>query len=420
MLRSSRERPRRFQSAWAAAVILAITAAGLAGPWADGSDPNSTAIDAGIPAFVDGLTNPAFDDWAAGIVSYTPVGDVDPTWMTPDRALGSATGAYNNVVSLGDLSADAIAAGDSPGQITLRFNKALYDAAGPDLAVFENGIALLNGIVYAELAYVEVSTDGEHFARFASQSLNPPPAGDTYSELSVDSTNIYNLAGKHANGYATDLGTPFDLAQLADHTLVQQGLLSLQRIEYVRIVDIPGSGDFLDSQGNAIYDAWPTDGYPTGGFDLEAVGALHAAWVGDWNRDGQFDSLDLDVLGVALDQGLDDLLYDYNDDGDVDEADLLHFLAEALNSRPGDVDLSGVVDEADLEILKLSYKQSGGWAQGDLNLDGKVDFADYTVLARNWGGTGEVPVLIPEPGVSTVLALGLVGFLSRRKARQST
>lgn len=43
-------------------------------------------------------------------------------------------------------------------------------------------------------------------------------------------------------------------------------------IRYVRIVDIPGSGDFLDSLGNPILDAWLTTG--SGGFDLRAIGVI--------------------------------------------------------------------------------------------------------------------------------------------------
>ncbi|MCC5841967.1 MAG: PEP-CTERM sorting domain-containing protein [Opitutales bacterium] len=52
-------------------------------------------------------------------------------------------------------------------------------------------------------------------------------------------------------------------------------------IHYVRIVDIPGSGDFPDSLGNPILDAWLTTG--SGGFDLRAIGVIpepaHAALV---------------------------------------------------------------------------------------------------------------------------------------------
>ena len=53
--------------------------------------------------------------------------------------------------------------------------------------------------------------------------------------------------------------------------------MDLNDINYVRIVDIPGSGAFTDSLGNPIYDAWHTFG--SGGVDLEAIGVINTAAV---------------------------------------------------------------------------------------------------------------------------------------------
>ncbi len=402
----------RARFALTAAVVFLAAAAAPGGPWSNGTDPNDAPVDAGIPGLINGQVNPAFVDWAAGITSYQPGGNVDLIWMSPDLALQAATADHTHVVSLGELGPAAIAAGENPGTITLRFNKAIYDGAGADFAVFENALGSANSL-FAELGYVEVSTDGVNFARFASQSLTPQPGSADYAYLPIDPTDVYNLAGKHANGNGQSLGTPFDLSELAQHPLVEQNLLSINRIEYVRIVDIPGSGDYLDSQGRAIYDAWETSG--SGGLDLEAIGSLHAAQVGDWNRDGDFSSADLDVLGLALRAGSSDLLYDYNNDRSVDREDLAAILDEQFNAVLGDADLSGVVDEADLEILRENYLQPGRWAVGDLNLDGWVDFADYTELARNWGGTSETPGSIPEPAIPAMLLLG--GWVLRRRRR---
>ena len=60
-------------------------------------------------------------------------------------------------------------------------------------------------------------------------------------------------------------------------SLVLDGTVDLNDITFVRIVDILGSGDFRDSEGNPILDNWPTTG--SGGFDLRAVGAFHAGIV---------------------------------------------------------------------------------------------------------------------------------------------
>jgi hypothetical protein len=70
------------------------------------------------------------------------------------------------------------------------------------------------------------------------------------------------------------------LAQLASDPLVQSGKVDLQNIIYVKLVDIPGNGAFLDSLGNPILDNWLTSG-GTAGFDFrlpvgQGVGVINA------------------------------------------------------------------------------------------------------------------------------------------------
>lgn len=129
---------------------------------------------------------------------------------------------------------------------------------------------------------MEVSTDGVNFARFPSVSLTSDPV-DAFG--TIDSTEVFNLAGKHINSVFADetgelsglsFGTPFDLEDLTTDPSVVNGLLDLDEINFVRLVDIPGSGDFLDSQGNPIFDPFPTPLEP-GGFDLEAIGVINEA-----------------------------------------------------------------------------------------------------------------------------------------------
>jgi hypothetical protein len=126
--------------------------------------------------------------------------------------------------------------------------------------IFENGIIYnsTTGAMFAELAHVEVSADGVTFHRFPSTSLTAAPAG-SYSAL--DPSDVHNLAGKHANSFGESWGTPFDIGQLG-----------LEQITHVRLIDIPGDGSVSDSSVNPIYDPWLTFG--SGGFDLEAVGAV--------------------------------------------------------------------------------------------------------------------------------------------------
>lgn len=186
------------------------------------------------------------------------------------------TGGFN---SLGDLTSDEIAAGEQPGFLTVTNRSGVRNGSGADFAVFENGFVFPSDpYLFMELAYVEVSSNGQDFARFPSISLNETfEGGFGQSFAGFDSRNVHNLAGKHAAGY----GTPFDLDTLTGDPLVVTGAVDLDDIRYVKLVDIPGDGSFLDSEGNGILDTWPTGG-GTGGFDFRlgeglGVGVIHTA-----------------------------------------------------------------------------------------------------------------------------------------------
>ena len=218
------------------------------GPYAPAAgQPGSTAIH---------KDSTVFADWA--VTSTVNFGWMNIADTSQGRAstgnTASATGfpGTNGVVSLGDS-----------GYVTLTFNGVLYDGIGADFAVFENGFGS-----FLELAFVEVSSDGINFYRFDAVSLT-----DTSTQTggfgSTDPTNLYNIAGKYVANY----GTPFDLNELS-------GILGLDinAITHVRIVDVIGSVNSAyasyDSQNRAVNDPWPTP-FATGGFDLDAVGAIN-------------------------------------------------------------------------------------------------------------------------------------------------
>ncbi|MEZ4356070.1 MAG: DUF4465 domain-containing protein [Myxococcota bacterium] len=171
------------------------------------------------------------------------------------NALGPATADPADVVSLGD-----------GGHATLYFDSGISNGPDDDFAVYENGFFDLNGL-FAELAYVEVASNGVDFARFDPDAFNPFPI-PAYETL--DPTDYHGLAGRHALG----LGTGFDLADLSTDPLVLSGAVDLMDVRYVRIVDVIGDGSTHDGGGNPIFDPYAT-AFPAGGFDLEAVGVIH-------------------------------------------------------------------------------------------------------------------------------------------------
>ncbi|MDR1191147.1 MAG: hypothetical protein LBK60_05695 [Verrucomicrobiales bacterium] len=308
---------------------------GFIGPAGDGKAPY---------LYSGNYLNPAFVGWATSVIEYKPANGVAQNWQVPTRALGPVTGDVMDIVTLGELwlpydvtingldlpapekddpppyvnrtdpnykpytgnPADqtdgwSFVGYDQPGYITLSFASPIVNGDGADLVVFENGFVSnynipgtgsIEGGVFAELAYVEVSTDGIHFARFPSVSLTADPV-NRYG--TIDPSNVYNLAGASCNAYGESWGTPFNLDDLLTDpdalSLIEDGYLNLDNIVYIKIIDIPGCGYYTDSLGNPIYDAWYT--YGSGGFDLEAIGVLH-------NRESEYGELTATALSQSL------------------------------------------------------------------------------------------------------------------------
>jgi hypothetical protein len=298
-------------------LILAVSGSvASAGPYAPpAGEPNSTAIymdDPNVVAWATGITvQRGYVNISEPSKGYTSYGE-------PENALGKAEGnTEHTVVSLGD-----------GGVATLTFEYPITNGPGYDFAVFENSFS----DTFLELAFVEVSSDGNNFFRFNSVSLTPTNT-QVGSFGGLDTTNLHNLAGKYCAGY----GTPFDLQELKD----VNSLLDVNSITHVRLIDVVGYvqppdffGDGIvnftdysifaaaylsepddenwnqncdiapqpadniidmldlawfvdewlsknnyasyDSQGHQINDPWPTDfQIGTGGFDLDAVGVIH-------------------------------------------------------------------------------------------------------------------------------------------------
>jgi len=401
-----------------------LASAAWGGPYSQAFDDPTNPFDAPIAGLIGVDINPEFVGWATGYVDYLPTANVDPSWQTPGMALGPATGDQFDVVTLGDLTQSEINDSDPVGTITMLFDTPIRNGVGADFAVFENGLVQSATAIFAELAYVEVSSTGEDddFARFESDSLTASPVW-TYG--TIDPTDVYNLAGKHKNNADDSWGTPFDLSELAGHALVQSGVLDLQAVTHVRLMDIPGTGDFLDGDGDPVYDAWLT--YGSSGFDLEALGVLNER--PDYDGDGDVDADDVDILCDAVAAASDDLQYDMDNDGDVDEDDMVTMIETAVEvdidgddvpdlygSFQGDFNLDGTVDIADLAVLRTNSGQAGmGYADGNANCDDLVDLADLTIL-RGTAGSSVSPV--PEPASTGLLLLGGGALLRWRRGQR--
>ena len=220
--------------------------------------PGTTAMHADSSAFVA---------WATGCTVERGPRRIDRP-NSPMVSFGDETlaigqpGGTMDVVSLGD-----------GGMATLTFESPICNAQGPDFAVFENGLHpdtdSTMTLYFLELAFVEVSSDGEHFFRFPAVT-HVQYETQLENADGINPAQIHNFAGKYEAMY----GTPFDLDELEDNVL-----LNKDKITHVRLVDVVGCISIdscvrLDSQGHVVNDPWPT-AFNSGGFDLDAVGVIH-------------------------------------------------------------------------------------------------------------------------------------------------
>lgn len=220
--------------------------------------PGSTAIAAESPLFMA---------WASGCTIHRGYVNID----SPALLLA---GFGDSTDALGAADRSVVSLGDS-GVAIVTFPAYVFNGDGPDFAVFENGFSNPGNdtMAYLELAFVAVSSDGENFFTFPCRTFvnndhQIRGAGDY-----MRASEFNNLAGKYKGGY----GTPFDLEELAGITG-----LDINRVTHIRLTDAVGSLTSAhaskDSIGRIINDPFPTP-YPTGGFDLDAVGVIHYPWA---------------------------------------------------------------------------------------------------------------------------------------------
>ncbi|MBN1953062.1 MAG: T9SS type A sorting domain-containing protein [Bacteroidales bacterium] len=248
---------KRLAYALIGLILLVPSAAGQYAPAA--GEPGTTAIHRDSSAFVAWASECSVNRGYIKISDTTLLyeGTNLPTLGSDTSALGMADGG---VVSLGD-----------GGTAVLGFEYPIYNGNGPDFAVFENGFKASEDPFnyFLELAFVEVSSDSIRWVRFPAYSETLSNAQlATFDQL--DPALIHNLAGKYQVFY----GTPFDLEDLKDSVGIEP-----DSIVWIRIRDVVGcihpSFGTKDAEGKIINDPWPTP-FNSGGFDLDAVGVIHA------------------------------------------------------------------------------------------------------------------------------------------------
>ena len=153
--------------------------------------------------------------------------------------------------------------------------------------------------------------------------------------------------------------------------------------------------------------------------------------VGDFNRDGEIDGNDIDLLATrsredaliefdvhreARPFDLSNNILDLNNDNFLNDVDRQLWLTHVADTTTGDSDLDGDVDFEDFLSLANNFGMSpSSWSQGDYDGNNETNFLDFLALADNFTNAS-VPHLVPVPEPSSaLLALLLVVplFLSR-------
>lgn len=218
------------------------------------------------PAIVFSATTPAFAQsrYASVVVDF-------------QQGTGGGIFVQDNILDgpqgggLGAGSLDVLSLG-AGGQVTVGFEVTIVDAPGADFTVYENGfVAGGSGDVFAEVARVEVSTDGLVFARFPAHYVDPGALTNwgAYVGLVGGTPCLANVLTNAIDPFdpVVSGGDAFDLAELAGDPAVLSGQVDLHAIHFVRLLDVaPGE---LDDDGHVIQDA--------GAADIDAVAVIHHA-----------------------------------------------------------------------------------------------------------------------------------------------
>ncbi len=234
-----------------------------------------SAFGALVYVFVAASSVQAQNRFATNVVNFTQ-GTGGGTFV-PTNALGGPTGAG---LTNGSLDVCSLGVG---GSLTLGFDVLIANGPGADFAMFENAFTF-GGESFSEVAFVEVSSNGVDFARFSTRYAGPSaglpgftaPFG-TYSGLTGFMPILANVLTNSIDPFDPTVGggEGFDLSALSTDPLVVGGLVNLNAIQHVRIVDVPHA-TASDSFGNVIFD----NSGATGTADVDAVAVInHLALV---------------------------------------------------------------------------------------------------------------------------------------------
>jgi PEP-CTERM motif len=276
----------------------------------------------------------------------------------------------------------------------------------------------------------------------ATGIINVGPAQPSSISLALDNTvnsgNLVYQIDPVANG-----GTFGNFAGLTvERSNVSAGTVTAQLLGNTTIPTLTLSGTTLDVISHALIVTQGNLGTITGQIK---TGFNQGAWngtTGILSSAAAADTTHLKAVGVLLnDDGHGNPLY-----GSGAPLGLLDGLNPAVDAvlvkytYYGDANLDGVVDGSDYSRIDNGYlNQLTGWSNGDFNYDGVIDGSDYTLIDNAFNSQGaslasEIAgsplaiataqisgpagvAAVPEPASLSLLGLGSVALLGRRRRK---
>ena len=142
---------------------------------------------------------------------------------------------------------------------------------------------------------------------------------------------------------------------------------------------------------------------------------------GDYNGNGELDAGDLDVQAqYMLDN---DLAGDLNGDGKTDAADRNAWVTDLQMSWIGDSNFDGEFNSSDFVVVfgaaKYERDEAATYREGDWNGDMLFNSSDFVAAFSSGGyekGPLPAPAAVPEPSSLSLLFLGALALMRRRRA----
>lgn len=159
-------------------------------------------------------------------------------------------------------------------------------------------------------------------------------------------------------------------------------------------------------------------------FEWTAIGEI--SWVfgivGDIDQSGSLDIADLDVIQAAVTGGTTDAQYDYNGSGDVNYDDVLFWVNDLAKTWVGDANLDGLFSSSDFVSVfqagKFERNVDATWSEGDWTGDRRFDSSDFVAAFQQGGyeiGPKTAVAAVPEPMGPWGLCACLLGLLRTRR-----